>query len=392
VTDWTTLNDVRGRLAKRWATGQYLRAYGRGVPFEPISLPLRGPSASELGSRYADVQAWAKKWADADGGIVELEAIGSRALSRNLIPRRVSVDSFAGLVRLLGVYREVRTFDELLASAGRVYPPAISWAVDHPLKAIDHHAVWDRLLACVSRISAYSGEPIYLRQVDLPGVDTKFIESNRSVLAALLDTVLPDERVDRRYSASDFIRRYGFRTKPTYARLRLMGIDGPFPAGLSEISVRVDELDALAPSVQRVFIVENETTYLAFPEVPESVVIFGSGYALSSVAGMAWLRDTQVFYWGDIDTHGFRILDRLRAKLPAAQSFLMDRETLIAHEQHWEREDSPANAVLNHLREDESALYRDLIEGVFGERVRLEQERVRYSHLERVLRRLQALS
>ena len=33
----------------------------------------------------------------------------------------------------------------------------------------------------------------------------------------------------------------------------------------------------------------------------------------------------------DIDTHGFAILDPLRANFPQAQSFLMDRDTLPAH-------------------------------------------------------------
>ncbi|WP_255450516.1 DUF2220 domain-containing protein [Skermania sp. ID1734] len=127
---------------------------------------------------------------------------------------------------------------------------------------------------------------------------------------------------------------------------------------------------------------------MAFPSVAGSVVIFGSGYALSSMADMAWLRRTRVYYWGDIDTHGFRILDRLRAKLPNARSIMMDRRTLLAHEQHWVREESPVNAALSGLTDDEAALYRDLVEGVFGENVRLEQERVRFSWVEAALAKL----
>ena len=33
---------------------------------------------------------------------------------------------------------------------------------------------------------------------------------------------------------------------------------------------------------------------------------------------------------GDIDTHGFAILDTLRARFDHVESFLMDRDTLMA--------------------------------------------------------------
>ena len=42
--------------------------------------------------------------------------------------------------------------------------------------------------------------------------------------------------------------------------------------------------------------------------------------------------------WGDIDTHGFAILDQLRGILDSVQSLLMDRETLFAFLSQWGRE------------------------------------------------------
>ena len=49
---------------------------------------------------------------------------------------------------------------------------------------------------------------------------------------------------------------------------------------------------------------------------------------------------------GDIDTHGFAILDRLRAWLPQTRSVLMDRDTLLAHRDRWVTEDRPAKSAL----------------------------------------------
>lgn len=85
---------------------------------------------------------------------------------------------------------------------------------------------------------------------------------------------------------------------------------------------------------------------------------------------------------GDIDTHGFAILDRLRAWMPAARSVLMDRETLLAHRDRWVAEDRPASSNLTRLTPDEQDVYADLVEDRLAERVRLEQERIDWSWVE----------
>ena len=56
---------------------------------------------------------------------------------------------------------------------------------------------WDRAAGSVAWLQAHPRPGLYLRQVDIPGVDTKFIEDQRGLLAELLDLVLP-ARADRR--------------------------------------------------------------------------------------------------------------------------------------------------------------------------------------------------
>jgi hypothetical protein len=134
-----------------------------------------------------------------------------------------------------------------------------------------------------------------------------------------------------------------------------------------------------------VYIIENEITYLAFPPVPDAIALFGGGYAVSAVESLDWLADRQLNYWGDIDTHGFAILDRLRHRVPHTRSLLMDRGTLLAHESQWVREPAPVVARLDHLHPEEADLYRDLVEDTLGETVRLEQERISYAAIERAI-------
>ena len=145
------------------------------------------------------------------------------------------------------------------------------------------------------------------------------------------------------------------------------------------MTVRLEEMESRPLPVSRVYVVENEITYLAFPGLDDAVVIFGGGYAVGRLAPLRWLSDRKLFYWGDLDTHGFAILNVLRRLFPHTRSLLMDRKTLLDNESQWVREPDPTSQRLGLLNPAEFDLYQDLVENSFGPAVRLEQERVRFS-------------
>jgi hypothetical protein len=79
-------------------------------------------------------------------------------------------------------------------------------------------------------------------------------------------------------------------------------------------------------------------------------VTWGAGYYAGRLGRVPWIRDApQVTYAGDLDTHGFAILNTLRASVPQTRSLLMDRETLLAHRDRWGFESSPTRARLDYL-------------------------------------------
>jgi len=222
------------------------------------------------------------------------------------------------------------------------------------------------VIAAYEWLDAHRGSQRYLREISAPGVDTKFAERHRPVLAAMLGVPSPSPA---------FLAGLGLRNKPTLIRLRPARSLG-LPEPLTEIAVREGELAKLALAPRFAVIVENETTYLSVEVPDDGVVIWGRGFDVDAAGRLPWLADADVLYWGDIDTHGFAILDRLRARLPQARSVLMDRETLLAHRDRWVGEDRPTAAVLARLNPDERDLYAELVSDALGEGVRLEQERI----------------
>ncbi|GAA0247243.1 DUF3322 and DUF2220 domain-containing protein [Saccharothrix mutabilis subsp. mutabilis] len=383
--NWTTKADVLTKLRKRWTSGEFLTAFAGDRGWEPLHIPLRAPQARDIGANFAAVREWVRAWrAEGDSPLrVEFGPVGGRLIGVNELPRRVWIDDYPSLWAVLGVTAEVDRFMRHVEHTRAVAPRLVDWVISHPHTVLAFtDETWRAVVDTVLWIDALADRAVYVRQVDVPGVDTKFIEANRSVIAALLDLQLDESRVDRRYPAAKFAARYGFLRKPRYVRYRWL-TPARTTSGFSELTVRADELLPLA--VSRVFVVENEITYLAFPEVEDAIAIFGGGYAVTSLDEVTWLRGLPLVYWGDLDTHGFAILDALRRRFPNAESMLMDRATLLDHESHWAREDKPVNSVLPALTPAEAALYRDLVEGTFGESVRLEQERIRYSAISAAL-------
>jgi hypothetical protein len=143
--------------------------------------------------------------------------------------------------------------------------------------------------------------------------------------------------------------------------------------------------------LDRVFITENKVNGLAFPQIKNSIVIFGLGYGIQQLKQVDWLNDCKIHYWGDIDTHGFAILSQLRGYFPKAESLLMDQLTLIECKYLWGKE--PENKAhpsdfLAHLNEADQLLYQRLKTAYWQPGLRLEQERIPFSLLEEALRGL----
>lgn len=364
---WATPDAVREKVCKSWADGTLLRAVARGEEFVPIEVSLTGPRATELGDRLGEVQAWISALEKgARGGAsydLRRKTIGGRAFGRNEVPSHAVISSFDQAWTLLDVRGQVRAFEGMVASApdDRVR----DWLLTTPVTALKYAQEWPTLVAAYRWLDASRGSGRYLRQIDAPGVDTKFVESRRSVLARLLGVS---------GKAGAFHADLGLRTKPEYLRMRCA--PGVAPVPVEELAVRVDEIESLGATFSRAVVVENEITYLTIPVPVDGVVIWGKGFDVARLGRWTMLKDAAVDYWGDLDSHGFAILNRLRTHLPRTRSFLMDSATLLEHRERWGREDKPTAATLSALTPAEAAVYDDIVSDRFGDRVRLEQERI----------------
>ena len=253
---------------------------------------------------------------------------------------------------------------------------------------------------------------IYVRQVSLPLMDTKFIERNYRMIDELLILCLPKERDLQEYeplesdkqgykksrSFSDFVKRWGFANKKEMIRWRML--DPKMSSSLYEGAgsmidsiVPIDVLAHLKLNFEHVIICENEVCYLNLPAITNSIAIFGSGYKVGLLSELPWLKDKDIIYWGDIDTHGFNILNSFREALNYSfkdshydaslkvRTMLMDIDTLNSNKHYIVQESESVSTFLATLKGKEYLCYEALINHSMGKQVRLEQELIPFDQV-----------
>ena len=269
----------------------------------------------------------------------------------------------------LGYIDKQAEYEAFAANAARTaaMPALLPLLQQSPRLLLDNAAAWPELLMVCAYFQANPQPNQYVRSLPLP-LPTKFIERHQAALRPLLDHLLPDHV---RAGETDFFRRFHLLLEEPGIKLRFLDAATRLHPAVSQCSLWVSEFQQLALPCRRVFVIENLTTFLSFPAVPDAVAIWGGGFAVALLAGADWLATKQLFYWGDIDVHGFQILARLRAHYPATQSLLMDAGTFAAHHQGG-LGGSFSSQPLPHLSAAEQQLYQQLL----ATNARLEQEQL----------------
>lgn len=381
---WTTPDDLKAQVARYWDRGVLLRMQLTGEASFPLRLVLKGPASSDLTGHFEAVRAWIASLDGMRHIRIDRREVMHRVQGAQRIPQTVWVETLDDAVALIGKRGALSRFESVMMATKARCPALLPWLVRRPLQAIALAEVWARLLDVVAWMVAHPRPGIYLRQVDIPGIHTKFIEANCGVLAELLNLVLPPEAISAgETGVRRFASRYGFLDKPELIRFRVLDGRMALMSGPSrpDVTLDSDSFAKLDLPVRHVFVTENETNFLAFPPVRSSIVIFGAGYGWDALAKAKWLSQCSIQYWGDIDTHGFAILDSFRARFPHAESFLMDQATLMAHEGLWGTETDQVVHDLPRLTRDERGVFNLLRDNQIRGCLRLEQEMIGFGCL-----------
>jgi hypothetical protein len=362
----------------------------------PYSVPFRKASAEEWLNGFAGLRSAVEqleresKAVTGMGYTLVLKEVSHQKLGRLRTPDRVVLETVEDLAACAGETQALCRFQAIAAQVRSREPRLMAWLAERPLRSLEYEYALPRLLAVVAYFESHPRPMRYARELGIPGVDSKFIETHQALLGDWLERVLPPDAIDgtvRGASAYGFERRFGLRYEEPLIRFRWLDNSLALAGSMTDAAVPLPQFAAYSPSCERVFITENKVNFMTLPACGRALAIFGSGYAIDRLAAVPWLGRTALYYWGDIDTHGFAILSRLRDHLSHVRSFLMDRGTLMHHRELWS-EESPATRCMRDLAaldSDEHDLYDDLRNDRLGTCIRLEQERIVYDHVVRAI-------
>jgi len=378
-------DDVRQGLATRFAR-QHRRWFALRPQSDgewPLTLSLGRPTEQDFVADPARVRQWVASW-EAFGPVpaeVRIEW-GDRhwpRLGHQRLPERLLVNSADAVATLVGIGRR---WQRACNRAGRL---SSFWT------ALSRHAVlgrvfdaladyadedFDRLLALLAWADANPASELYLRQLPVAGLDTKWIAARSAVCTELLRSLRPAQ--GEVCVGSDLHALLGLKRPSPRIRVRLL-----CPAlrqrvgGLADIEAPVAQLAALDIAPRTVVIVENLESGLALTDMVGVVAVMKLGAAVKLVAELPWVTRAHCLYWGDIDTFGFEILNRARGVLPHVQSVLMDSTTLLEHRSLCVSEQTQLVSLeLPLLTVEEREAFEGLRNDRWGQRLRLEQERL----------------
>lgn len=290
-------------------------------------------------------------------------------IGKQPVPQKISIESIEDYLKVTGKEREYQIFLRNYSLIQDELPFLIEWIKANPTKLIEHDTWLDTLKVC--KYFLITPKPqLYIRQLPID-VHTKYIWDNKSIITSLLNFLIPNE-IDT--NEKDFEKRFNLLSREQLIRIRFLDTSKSPLKSITDISFTENELKHYNFTVDNIFITENLLNFLTLPELKNTIAIWsGGGFNISYLKNVEWLKDKQFYYWGDIDSQGFQILNQCRNYFPNTIAIMMDEETLSSF---TSSSGQPAtNQNLQQLSERELKLYNHLREN----NIRLEQEKITQS-------------
>lgn len=323
------------------------------------------------------------------GYSIVFEKVNTKKYGEQDIVKDIIFIDFIDFLKFIGKYKEFENFKKDLFLIRSSFNDMDKWLKVNIKTVIENAGKWENIIKVCQYFKENPQPNLYIRELPINNIDTKFIENNKECLKKILEYLLEDLV---NYEYSDFERRFNLKYHQSMIRVRILDqklIPENYPM-LNDLEIPLSIFEQMNFKCQNVFIVENKHShtnifnFLTFPQVENSIVIFGSGYKVEIIAKTGWLRNKNIFYWGDIDIHGFDILSKLRHFLPQTISIMMDFATLNSFNKFIVKDDNVFNQLPANLNAEELILFKYISENG----LRLEQERINQDYVNNFLNSL----
>lgn len=299
-------------------------------------------------------------------------------IGKQPVPEKIIIDSIEDYLRVTGKEKEYQTFLKNYSLIQNDLPLLSEWIKTNPTKLIEHDTWLDTLKVCRYFLAAPKPD-LYIRQLPIE-IHTKYIWDNKVIVQSLLEFLIPDH-INK--DEQKFELRFNLKYSEHLIRIRFLDKTLSPLDNATDISLTVSEFKHFHSHCDNIFVAENLMNFLTLPYLTKTISIWsGGGFNVSHLKEIEWLKSKQFYYWGDIDAHGFQILNQFRTYFPNTISVMMDEETLSSFTSSSGQQ--ATNQNLQRLSENELKLYNHLRQN----NIRLEQEKITQTFAEERIKTL----
>lgn len=369
-----TPTEIRKKAENKYLT--YLRSVVERLAFEPVIIvgnKKPNDDTAQFEKELTELIAHSKE-KKGYGYSIEYQKVKTRKHGEQDIPVSIGFMTERDYLKFIGKEQETVNFRRDVEKILSVFPELYEWIRRFPDKILYNHKVWGDLLKVCTYFKNNPNPQLYIRELPIR-VDTKFIERNKGIIKELLDIVIA-ESVNT--SESRFESRFNLRYDEPLARFRVLDktLSQALFSGVDDLSVPISQFQKVEIPVEVVYIVENKMNMLTFPPIHKSIVVWGHGFGVDILKDVPWFKSKKIFYWGDLDAHGFQILSEIRMHFPQVKSFLMDRATFDLFYEDAVGTETNVEKELCLTQEE-----KDMFEYVKENNFRLEQEKIPFDYV-----------
>jgi hypothetical protein len=371
-------NDIKAKAERKYIS--FLQSIVQAIPFTRIVIPGdKTYNKTSVGDFQREILALVNQSKEKRGFgfTIDYQTIKTKSIGTQSLPTIIYFDTEKDFLKFLGKEKEVEIFINDWQIIHTNFPELKDWIIKNPSKVIQHQGKWESIIKVGNYFKNCPKPNLYIRELRA-NVHTKFIESNQSIIAELLDIIILNHI---NHYEREFEKRFNLKFREPLVRFKVLdkNISQTFFSNLDDISIPVSQFASLKLPLKQVLIVENKTTLfttLTLPKMDKTIAIFGQGNAVTNIQNAKWLNDITVLYWGDIDVHGFEMLSRIRKHFKHSQSVLMDKTTFEKYFDNDFGKPTTDTTALN-LTDRERELY-NLIK---ANNWRLEQEKIPFDYV-----------
>lgn len=383
-------SDVLAELDKKyWQNRKNLKALLKGemdFPLQKISLKMPSTS-SQVQNNLVKIQEFVQAWKIFEVEYllcnIEYQAKNFQQFGLLTLPKYLLIEHRQALIELFAPENKSQLqiiqsrINYIINTLNQVFEFDIKefwrFLIDN-LENFEHLSDDEihQLLQLLPQLKYGMGQGLYLRNLAISGVDTKFIEQHFKLIELLLN-YLYENKI---YQCGGLLVWLNCQEKPS-DWLLVKPLCQKTQSNLANLPIlRLNSQTLLGyelPS-NNILVVENEQSCLALTHIPNTIAVAGGGKNVNWLKA-EWLKHKKVYYWGDIDSDGLFILSLARQYCPHMIALMMDKNTVLIHQHLMVNDSGLINEVPLFLMADEKALFIALKNGEFMGN-RLEQERL----------------